>query len=55
MLFRSIDLSTEARLAIAETAIAHVRENYDQQTMCDSTLAVYQEALARAGYRQSAA
>ena len=51
----AIDLSTEARLTIAETAIAHARENYDQQTMCDSTLAVYQEALARAGYRQSAA
>jgi glycosyltransferase involved in cell wall biosynthesis len=51
----AIELSTEARLTIAETAIAHARENYDQQTMCDSTLAVYQEALARAGHRQSAA
>jgi glycosyltransferase involved in cell wall biosynthesis len=54
-LAEAIDLPTEARLRIAETAIEHVRANYDQQAMCDATLAVYQEALSRAGYRQSAA
>ncbi len=51
----AIDLSTEARLTIADTAIQHARANFDQQAMCDSTLAVYQEALSRAGHRQSAA
>lgn len=51
----AIDLSTEARLHIAEAAIEHVRTNYDQQAMCDATLAVYEEALSRARARQSAA
>jgi glycosyltransferase involved in cell wall biosynthesis len=51
----AVDLSTEARLTLAETAIQHVRRNFDQQAMCEATLAVYHEALTRADARQSAA
>jgi glycosyltransferase involved in cell wall biosynthesis len=51
----AVDLSTDARLRLAETAIRHVRENFDQQTMCTSTLAVYHEALTRTAEQQSAA
>jgi glycosyltransferase involved in cell wall biosynthesis len=51
----AIDLSTEARLQLAEIAIEHARANFDQQAMCDATLAVYHEALTRADARQSAA
>jgi glycosyltransferase involved in cell wall biosynthesis len=51
----AVDLSTEARLRLAETAIRHAHENFDQQTMCASTLSVYQEALTRVDDQQSAA
>ncbi|MBM3532750.1 MAG: glycosyltransferase family 4 protein [Alphaproteobacteria bacterium] len=51
----AVDLPTETRLRLAEIAIAHVREKFDQQKMCDSTLAVYHEALTRAAGQQSAA
>jgi glycosyltransferase involved in cell wall biosynthesis len=52
----AIDLPTETRLRLAETAIDHVRTHFTQEMMCDATLAVYEEALARvAGARQSAA
>ncbi|MBM3548083.1 MAG: glycosyltransferase family 4 protein [Alphaproteobacteria bacterium] len=51
----AVDLSTEARLRLAETAIQHAREHFDQQMMCDSTLAVYHEALTRTAEQQSAA
>jgi len=51
----AVDLPTEMRLRLAETAIQHARENFDQQTMCDSTLRVYHEALTRMAEQQSAA
>ena len=51
----ALDLSFEARLRLAEVATQHARANFDQQTMCESTLAVYEEALGRRGSQQSAA
>lgn len=49
------DLTVEARLRLAEVAIQHVRQHFDQQAMCEATLAVYEEALARRSAQQSAA
>lgn len=51
----ALDLTVDARLRLAEVATEHARANFDQQTMCDSTLAVYEEALGRRGSQQSAA
>lgn len=54
-LTEAVDLDTEARLRIADVAIQHVRQHFDQQQMCDATLAIYEEALTRAAAQQSAA
>ncbi len=51
----ALDLTVDARLRLAEVATEHARANFDQQTMCESTLAVYEEALGRRGSQQSAA
>ena len=40
-----LGLSREIRSALAEKAIANVRENFSKQAMCDKTLDVYREVL----------
>ncbi|MSP48280.1 MAG: glycosyltransferase [Alphaproteobacteria bacterium] len=51
----AVDLTTEARLRLAEAAIGHVRAHFDQKAMCEATLEVYREVLTRADDRQNAA
>ena len=48
-------VAIQTRGNTAEVATQHARANFDQQTMCESTLAVYEEALGRRGSQQSAA
>jgi glycosyltransferase involved in cell wall biosynthesis len=45
MLEMVLNLSGEERQAMAKKAIAHVRENFSKQAMCDKTLNVYREVL----------
>ncbi len=40
-----LGMSREIRSALAEKAIANVRENFSKQAMCDKTLDVYREVL----------
>ncbi len=40
-----LGMSRETRSALAEKAIANVRENFSKQAMCDKTLNVYREVL----------
>jgi len=42
----ALSLGPGERDALARRAIAHVRRNFDQRTMCARTLAVYEELLA---------
>ncbi|WP_142848873.1 glycosyltransferase family 4 protein [Telmatospirillum sp. J64-1] len=42
----ALDYDADRRLLFAERAMAHVRENFSRQRMCDKTLAVYREVLA---------
>ncbi len=41
----SLDLDPARREKMAETAIRHIRENFSKETMCNKTLAVYDEIL----------
>lgn len=41
----ALTLSPDQRQALAERTIAHVREHYSRERMCDSTLDVYEELL----------
>lgn len=43
----ALDLDETARSALAERAIAHSRTHFSTAQMCEKTLAVYEEALAR--------
>lgn len=51
----ALNLTAEERFAIANTAIAHVRQNYSMEQMCWSTLDVYAEAYGRPVPWESAA
>jgi len=43
----ALDLDAERRIAMAQVAINHVRENFTLERMCAETLAVYEEVLVR--------
>jgi len=45
VLARVLAIGPEARQALAERAIAHVRDNFSKDAMCDRTLDVYNEVL----------
>jgi glycosyltransferase involved in cell wall biosynthesis len=41
----ALNLPAQARQTLAQTAIAHVRDNFTKERMCKATLAVYEEVL----------
>jgi glycosyltransferase involved in cell wall biosynthesis len=41
----ALSLDEQQRMALAETASAHIRAHFSREQMCDSTLAVYTEVL----------
>jgi glycosyltransferase involved in cell wall biosynthesis len=45
----ALSLDQEQRMALAETAGAHIRARFSRDQMCASTLAVYEEVLREAG------
>lgn len=46
---RALRLTQHERIALSEIAVIRVQENFTNAEMCDKTLAVYDEVLARGG------
>lgn len=52
-LLEALKLPAKARRAIGKRARAHAQTNFSLQQMCDKTLAIYKELLARSGANRS--